>query len=387
MHIPLVDVACQHRALRAELEEAIWELLEDEACDGSLQLRRLEQNLGRWLGGVAAAGVQSGTAGLFLALKALGVGPGDEVIAPPNSDLPTTAVISHVGARFVLADVEADSFNLDPAKIEALITPRTRAIMVVHLYGNPADMDPIMEIARRHHLRVVEDATLALGATYKGRLCGTIGDLGVYSFAPRKILGSAGSGGLVVTSDPELDRRVRLFRGYGREPALGDGPLSGLFQSEGTVHVVEGYNLRLNPLEAAIVDVKLRHLDEWLVQRRAIAARYEEHFQGTPVQAPVVRPGCQHAFRNYVVQLPQRTAVRERLREQGIETAVLYVPPVHLQPVYREAGYPRGSLPVAEAQAERLLCLPIYPGMTTEAVDQVAEAVLAALREMGQRDQ
>jgi dTDP-4-amino-4,6-dideoxygalactose transaminase len=378
VRIPLTDVGYQHRLLRAELEDAIWGLLNDQTCDGSRELRALEQDLGERLGGVMAVGVQSGTAGLFLALKALGIGPGDEVITVPNSDLPTTAAISHTGARFILVDVEPDTFNIDPVRLEACITPRTRAILPVHLYGHPAEMDPIMAVAQRHGLSVVEDATLALGATYNGRLCGTIGDLAVFSFAPRKVIGAAGNGGVVVTADPELDRRVRLFRGYGLDPAHADAPIGERLKQAGLAHQVEGYNLKLDGLQAAIVQVKLTRLDEWLAERRRVAGRYDERFRGSTVLTPVVRPGCKHAFRNYVIQVRYRDEVRRSLHARGIASAVLYAPPVHLQPVYHDLGLGPGSFPVAEALAERLLCLPIYPGMPDEYVDEVAEAVLAA---------
>ena len=376
MRIPLTDVSWQHRTLRTEIDAAIWRLLDEQTCDGGAQLLELEAALGAWLGGVRAAGVQSGTAGLFLALKALGIGPGDEVITVPNSDLPTTAAISHTGARFVLVDVEPRAFTIDVAQAEAAITPRTRAILPVHLYGHPADMDPIMEIARRRGLLVVEDACLALGAEYKGHWCGTMGQMGVYSFAPRKMLGGAGNGGAVVTCDPELDRRLRMLRGYGLSQALTEMPISSRLQQPYLPHDVEGYNLRLDGLNAAMVSVKLPHLHEWLAHRRAVADRYAAHFSGTAVVTPQVLPGCRHPFRNYAVQLPHRDAVRAYLREQGIVSSVLYAPPVHLQPVYRHLGLGPGSFPVAEELASRIVCLPMYPGVSMEAVDEIAGAVL-----------
>ncbi len=376
LRIPLTDVAWQHGQLRSELAAAVDRLLDDPVCDGSVPLKRFEENIARWLGVPHAAGVQSGTAGLFLALRALGIGPGDDVITVPNSDLPTTAAIGHAGARFVLVDVEPDSFNLDPALIEAHITPRTRAIMPVHLYGHPADMDPIIEVARRHGLAVVEDATLALGATYHGRPCGTIGDLGVFSFSPRKILGCLGNGGLVVARDPELDRRVRALRGYGLDPARQDLPIAERLRQPGLAHVVEGYNLKLDGLQAAVLDVKLPYLRDWLGHRHAVAARYTARFAGTRVTPPGVRAGCKHAWRNYVVQLDGRDASRARLHAAGIAAATLYAPPVYRQPVYRHLGIDPAEFPVAEAQAARLLALPIYPGMPLEWADEVAELVL-----------
>ena len=374
MRIPLTDVSWQHRTLHDEINAAVWRLLDEQTCDGGVQLLEMEAALGAWLGGVKAAGVQSGTAGIFLALKALGIGPGDEVITIPNSDLPTTAAVSHTGARFVLVDVEPRAFTIDVARIEAAITPRTKAIMPVHLYGHPADMDAVLEIAGRHGLFVVEDACLALGAEYKGRWCGTMGHMGAYSFAPRKMLGGAGNGGAVVTSDPELDHRLRLLRGYGLSQALTEMPIGSRLQQPTLPHEVEGYNLRLDGMNAAIVNVKLPHLHDWLAHRRAVADRYAGHFRGTAVTAPVTLPGCRHSFRNYAVQLPHREAVRAHLRERGIVTSALYAPPVHLQPVYRHLGLGPGSFPVAEALAERILCLPMYPGLPMESVDEIAGA-------------
>jgi dTDP-4-amino-4,6-dideoxygalactose transaminase len=383
MRIPLTDVSWQHRTLRPEIEAAVWRLLDEQTCDGSVQILELEASLGAWLGGVLAAGVQSGTAGIFLALKALDIGTGDEVITIANSDLATTAAVSHTGARFVLVDVDPVSYTMDVAQVEAAITPRTRVIMPVHLYGHPADMDAILEIARRRGLLVVEDACLALGAEYKGRWCGTMGHMGVYSFAPRKMIGGAGNGGAVVTRDPDLNYRVRQLRGYGLSPALSELPIGSRLQQPNLPHETEGYNLRLDGMNAAIVNVKLTRLHEWLAHRRAVADRYAAHFAGTAVISPKTLPGCRHSFRNYAVQLPHRDAVRAYLRELGIVSSVLYAPPVHLQPVYQHLGLGPGSFPVAEALAERNLCLPMYPGLALEAVDEIAQAVLEGLRQAG----
>jgi dTDP-3-amino-3,4,6-trideoxy-alpha-D-glucose transaminase len=383
--IPMFDASADHRELRDALNAALWQVLDDPVCDGTPALVDLEARLGARLGGVKAAGVQSGTAGLFLALRALGIGPGDEVVTVANSDLPTTAVVSHVGARFVLVDVEPDSYNLDPTRLEGAITPQTRAIIPVHMYGQPADMAPIVEIARRHRLAVVEDATLALGATYQGQPAGTIGDVGVFSFATSKVLGGAGSGGLIVTADPALDDKVRRLRGYGLGPALADAPLELRFLGNGRDHEDEGYNLKLDGLQAAVVGVKLGRLDWYLAERRRIAARYTAHFAGTAVSAAVVRPDREHAFRDYVVQVPDRDDVRAGLRGHGIATSTRYGPPVHLQSVYRGLGLGPGSFPVAEAHATRVLGLPIYPGMADADVDRVAETLLDELEARGHR--
>lgn len=375
--IPLVDVAWQHRQVRGEIDRALDTLLTDVTCDGvefvvALE-RAIEERLG---GGVFAIGVQSGLAAEFLALTALGIGAGDEVITVPNSDLATTAAISHTGARFVLVDIDPRTHNLDPDRLEAAITPRTRAIVPVHLYGLPAEMDAICAIARRRGLVVVEDATLALGASYRGAPVGTIGEVGCFSFAPRKVLGGTGNGGLVTTRDPALAERVRLLKGYGLDPTRGEAPIRQRQEYAASEHLVEGHNLKLDPLQAAIISAKLGQLDAWTARRREIAARYAARLAGIAgVTPPMAPPHMEHAWRNYVARVMDRDAVRARLRARGIASSVLYAPPVHLQPVYRSLGLGPGSFPRAEAAAREILGLPIHPGMTNHDVDEVAAAL------------
>jgi dTDP-4-amino-4,6-dideoxygalactose transaminase len=383
MTITLTDVAWQHAQVRAEIDEAIDRLLTDTYADGTPFIAALEDEFTRRLGdGIHAIAVQSGLAAEFLILKALGIGPGDEVITVPNSDIATTAPISHAGARFVLVDVDPQTHNLDPERIEAAITPRTRAIVPVHMYGLPAAMEEIMAIACRHGLAVIEDATLALGASYRGAPAGSIGDAGFFSFAPRKVLGGTGRGGLVATRDAALADRVRLLRGYGLDPRRGDAPIQERERHAGLDHLAEGFNLQLNPMEAAIIIPKLARADEWAARRQAVADRYAARLAGAPgIALPEVPPGAVHAWRNYVVRVPQRDQVRERLRERGIATAVLYTPPIHLQPVYRGMGFTPGDFPAAEALSRDLLCLPMHPGLTTEEVEHVAAAVIAACEE------
>ena len=306
------------------------------------------------------------------------------MIAPPNSDLATTASISHTGARFVLCDVEQDTMNLDPDLIERHITPQTKAILPVHLYGHPAEMEPIIEIARRHRLLVVEDACLAVGASYHGRPAGLIGTAGCYSFGIRKVISGAGTGGMVVTHDAELARRIRLLRAVGQYPAMNEMAPPEREEVQGQQNEVEGYYLQMNNMQAAILRAKLRHLNDWRAQRQAAADQYASHFAGTPVTAPLVRPNCTHAWRDYVVQVLRRAEVRRALRDAGIGTALRYIPPVHLQPVYRHLGLGPGSFPVAEGLAQRALGLPMYPGLTLDQVDEVAGTVLSALTRLGE---
>ncbi|HLW58661.1 MAG TPA: DegT/DnrJ/EryC1/StrS family aminotransferase [bacterium] len=379
MRIPNLDETWQHRQLLPTLEGIVRRVLIDEDF-AVTQAAGLEQDVSAFLGGGHAVAVQSGTAALFLTLLALGVGSGDEVITAPNSDLATTASISHTGARFVFCDVEPDTMNLDPALVENRISPRTKAILPVHLYGHPAEMGPVVEIARRHRLLVIEDACLSIGASYHGQATGLIGKAGCFSFGIRKVISGAGTGGMVVTHDPELARRIRLLRAVGQYPAMNEMTPSAREEVHGQQNLVEGYYLQLNNMQAAIIREKLHHLREWQARRQDLADRYARHFAGTRVTAPVVRPGCTHAWRDYVVQLPHRAEVRRALREAGIATALRYVPPVYLQPVYRHLGLGPGSFPVAERLADRVLGLPMYPGLHTDQVDEVASAVLAALR-------
>jgi dTDP-4-amino-4,6-dideoxygalactose transaminase len=378
--IPLVDVAWQHAQVRAEIDRALDELLTNATCDGAGFVGSLETAFAARLGdGAHAVGVQSGLAAEFLVLTALGIGPGDEVITVPNSDIATTAAISQTGARFVLVDVDPRTHTLDPNGLEAALTPQTRAIVPVHMYGLPADMDAIRLVAGRHGLVVVEDATIALGAAYRGAPVGTLGDAACVSFAPRKVLGGVGNGGMVVTRDPALAERVRLLRGYGLDPRVGEAPIVAREAYARFDHLVEGHNLKLDPIQAAVVGVKLTRLDEWADRRHAAADRYGERLAAVPgLELPWVPAHARHAWRNYVVRVPHRDRVRTELRKRGIATAVLYVPPVHLQPVYRHLGFGPGSFPHAEAVARDLLCLPMHPGLTMEQVDDVSTALIEA---------
>lgn len=376
MRIPLTDVAWQHQQVRTEIEAAIDRLLADQQCDGSALVAGLEEAFQERFPGLEAVGVQSGLAAQLLILKALGIGPGDEVITVPNTDMATTAAISLTGARPVFVDVLPDTQNMDPAQLAGAITPRTRAVVPVHMYGVPAEMAAILKIASQHSLPVVGDAALALGARYQGTDVGYLGDAVFFSFAPRKVLGGAGNGGMVVTQRPEIARQVRLLRGYGQEPNVQDRPIAERQRLGGQIYAAEGHNLKLDPIQAAIVRAKFDHMDEWGRLRQQIAARYTELLTGCPgVQIPVVRAGDQPAWRNYTILTDRREAVRAALAAEGIATALLYTPPLHLQPAYQGWGLAEGAFPVAEHLAGQLLCLPIYPGMSTTQVDQVVAVI------------
>ena len=342
---------------------------------GARNWAAFEAAFARACGARHAIGVGSGYAALFLALKAGGLGPGDEVITAANTDVASASAISHTGATPVFVDIDARTFNIDPTLIEAKITARTRAIMPIHLYGLPADMEPILDIAGRHDLLVVEDAALAFGARYRGRLAGSMGHLGCFSFAPHKILGAYGDGGMVITDDPELADRVRLWGSYGERRRFEQvGPVTLLQPLE---HEVEGYHNHLDTLQAAVLHTKLRHVEGWIARRREVAATYSELLAGANVRTPYAPEGYEHVYRNYVIRVGSRDEVRIRLAKEGIHTNVLYTPPVHLQSIYREQGYREGDLPVTEQVAKELLCLPMFPELTADQIKYVVHNLLA----------
>jgi dTDP-3-amino-3,4,6-trideoxy-alpha-D-glucose transaminase len=375
--IPLTDVAWQHRVVGDEVRAAFERLLADPTCDGAHFSHALEAAFEAHAGPPwIALSAQSGLAAETLLLRAWGIGPGDEVVTVPNSDLATTSAIGHVGARFVLADIEPGTFHLDPRAAARAITPRTKALLPVHMYGHLAPMRELRRLADDHGLLLLEDATLALGAELDGGRAGTLGDGAFFSFAPRKVLGGIGNGGLALVRDPDVARRFRLLRGYGLDPDLQDRPISERQQQPGQVHLAEGYNLKLDGIQAAIVRAKFRHVEAWSGLRRAVAARYDAGLSGLPgLERPRTPPGVRPAWRNYTVLVERREELRAHLRARGIATAALYTPPVHLQPVYAHLGLGPGAFPVAEAQADRLLCLPIYPGMTDAQVDRVVAEI------------
>jgi dTDP-4-amino-4,6-dideoxygalactose transaminase len=312
-----------------------------------------------------AIGVNSGTSALHLALLAAGVRRDDEVITVPFTFVATVAAIEYTGAKPVLVDVEPDYWTMDPARIEAAITPRTKAIVPVHLYGQPADMDPILAIAEKHGLTVIEDACQAHGSEYKGRRCGSMGRLGCFSFYPGKNLGAYGEGGAVVTSDPAMAERIRLLRAWGEEVRY--------------EHTHRGFNYRMDGIQGAVLGVKLKHLEAWTTARRGWARVYAQRLADTPAILPVERPGVRHVYQVYVVRLRERDAWRSRLAEAGVQTGVHYPVPVHLQPAYRDLGYKAGAFPVAELAAREVLSLPIFPELTDEQIDTIAALFRAGI--------
>ncbi len=365
------------QGLKAEMHAALDEVIEAGYFHGGPLLREFESSFAKYCGTPYAVGVCSGTVALYLALKACGVGPGDEVITAPNSDIATASAIHFTGAKAVWVDIDERTYNLDPDQIGPKITARTRAILPVHLYGLPADLNRVIDLSLEHDLVVIEDAALALGATYKGRHVGSFGKAGCFSFSETKTLGALGTGGMVTAGDPEMADAVARLRSYGEPPGYG-GPASGRTM----VPEREGLNATLGALQARFLQKKMSRLEGWLERRRQIADMYREALAGAAVILPHVPAGYGHAYRTFVIRLKNRNAVRQQMRQAGVITALQYTPPLHLQEVYDHLGYGPGSFPATEKVAEELLCLPIYPEMSDEQVVRVAEALRTAVERM-----
>jgi dTDP-4-amino-4,6-dideoxygalactose transaminase len=360
MNIPLIDLTIQHRNLREEINAAIQGVLDRADFVLGQDVNKLEEEFAAYCGVKYAVGVDSGLSALELSLLALGVGPGHEVIVPAHTFTATAAAATLAGATPVFVDVDPQTWNLDPAQIEDAITDRTRAIIPVHLYGLPADMNMILGIAEKYHLVVVEDACQAHGARYKGKCTGSLGNAAGFSFYPTKNLGGCGDGGIVTTNDVNVAETVRALRNCG--------------QRAKNVHSLTPYNHRLDSLQAAILRVKLPYLDQWIESRRSWAALYNQLLPDT-VMKPVEPPGCRHVYHLYVIRSQNRDALQAYLKERGIGTAIHYPNPVHLQPFYSNGKDRRGQFPVAEQICNEILSLPMYPELTEEQVNQVTARI------------
>ena len=363
--IPYADLRSQYRSIKPEIDAAVLRVLDSTQFILGEEVTAFEREFAAYCGTTDAIGVNSGTSALHLALLAAGVGPGNEVITVPFTFVATAAAIVYAGAKPVFVDIDPETFNMAPEAIERAITPRTKAIMPVHLYGHPADMDPILDVAKRRGLVVIEDAAQAHGADYKGRRCGSMGQTGCFSFYPGKNLGAYGEGGAVVTSDPGLARKIRVLRSWGEERRY--------------EHAVKGFNYRMDGIQGAILGVKMKHLDPWTEARRALAATYQRLLAGSPASAPKVRQDVRHVYHQYAVRLEQRDRWRAHLADRGIQTAVHYPVPLHLQPAYRDLGYRAGDFPVAEAVSREILSLPFFPEMTDQQVQEVAGVIREGL--------
>lgn len=354
-------------AHREEIDAAIRTALESGRYILGEEVAAFEMEFAAYLGVSHAVGCGSGTEALRLALGALGIGPGDEVITVAHTAVATVAAIELAGATPVLVDIDPVHYTLDPARLEAAITPRTKAILPVHLYGQPADLATILAVARRYGLRVVEDCAQAHGACWDGRRVGVFGDAACFSFYPTKNLGALGDGGMVVTNDATIATEARLLREYG--------------WAERYVSHRVGWNSRLDELQAAILRVKLRHLDRDNARRRAIADRYDRELRDLGITLPARRPGATHVFHLYVIRHPQRDRLLDFCRQQGIAPGVHYPVPVHLQPAYRDRLAGAGSLPETERAAREVLSLPLYPELEEDAVTRVIATIRAFIRE------
>jgi len=359
--VPFVDLAAQYRDLAHEMRPALDDVLGSTHFILGETVSRFEQEFAAWLGAKHAVGVGTGLDALRLALLGSGIGTGDEVIIPANTFIATAFAVSAVGARPVPVDCLEETHQIDPARIPAAITSRTKAIIPVHLYGHPADMDRIGPIARSHGLAVIEDAAQAHGARLHGRACGTFGQAGCFSFYPAKNLGAYGDGGCVVTDDAALAERLRRLRNYGQQAK--------------NEHVLVGGNSRLDSMQAAVLRVKLRHLDAWNARRAAHAARYAALLPGDGLVLPTTQPGATHVFHLFVLRTRAREALRAHLEQAGIETGVHYPVPPHLQPAYAGLGYGPGSFPVAERLAREVMSLPMFPELTEDQLQRVASAI------------
>jgi dTDP-4-amino-4,6-dideoxygalactose transaminase len=359
--IPLVDLKIQYQGIKEEIDQALAQVFASGQFVLGEQVVAFEEAFAALCGVKHAIAVNSGTSALHLSLLALGVGPGDEVLTVPFTFVATTAAICYTAARPVFVDIDPLSFTMDVHHLERAVTGRTKAIIPVHLYGQSADLDPILKVAARYKLAVIEDACQAHGAQYKSRSVGGIGDLGCFSFYPGKNLGAYGEGGIVVTNNDDHVRTIRMLRDWGQERRYH--------------HVRKGYNYRMDGIQGAILGVKLRHLEKWTEARRAHANRYDQLLASSPVSLPQAMPYARHVYHVYAIRSRERDALQAALQTRGIQTGIHYPIPVHLQKAYADLGYRKGDFPHSERAAAEVLSLPMYPELSTEAIEQVASAI------------
>jgi dTDP-4-amino-4,6-dideoxygalactose transaminase len=363
--IPFVDLKAQYNSIKDEIDTAVIKVLESTQFVLGDEVQTLEQEFSAYCEAQHSVAVNTGTSALHLALLAAGIGPGDEVITVPFTFVATVAAIDYTGAKAVFVDVDPVSYTIDVNQIEQAITDSTKAILPVHLYGQPADMDPILDIARRHNLVVIEDAAQAHGAEYKGRRVGSLGDMGCFSFYPGKNLGAYGEGGMLVTNNPDYERRARMLRDWGQERRYH--------------HVLKGYNYRMDGIQGAILRVKLRYIEQWTEARIHHAGQYSSLLTDADLKTPVVMPYSRHVFHIYAVRVQNREALQAALKEEGVSTGIHYPIPVHMQTAFADLGYQAGDFPVAERVANEVLSLPMYPELSEEQVKTVSTALLRSV--------
>jgi dTDP-4-amino-4,6-dideoxygalactose transaminase len=368
MQVPFVDLRAQHDPLASEIDHAVRQVFERGDFVLGAAVERFEAEYAAYIGTRHAIGVGTGLDAIGLALRAYGIGPGDEVVTAANTFIATVLAILAVGARPVLADADPERYTIDPAALAAAVTPRTRAVVPVHLFGQPIDVDGVLAVARRHNLVVIEDAAQAHGARYKGQRVGRFGDAAAYSFYPSKNLGAYGDGGMIVTNDDRTAEKLRLLRNYGQRTKYD--------------HSIAGTNSRLDTVQAAILRVKLPHLDAWNAARRRHADAYAGRLSKA-VHTPSAAADVEHIYHLYVIETGRRDGLQQQLRAREVATGIHYPVPVHLQEACADLGYHAGDFPVTERAAGRMLSLPMYPELTAAQIDYVAEAVTEALDHAG----
>jgi dTDP-4-amino-4,6-dideoxygalactose transaminase len=366
--LPVLDLRAQYNLLRDEVVQAIQEVADSTCYVLGPKVAEFERNFAAYAGSKHCIGVNSGTSALHLALIAAGVGQGDEVITVPMTFVATSWAVSYVGANPVFVDVDPATYTLDATLVEKQITRRTRALLPVHLYGQPADMRPLMEISERHGIPIIEDAAQAHGARYQGQGAGTLGLCGCFSFYPGKNLGAYGEGGAIVTNDDSIAKRLRALRDHAQEQRY--------------YHDEIGYNYRMDAFQGAVLNIKLKYLERWTERRRLLAARYNELLAGLPIQLPAEAHDRRHVWHLYVALHRERDRIRQELEARGIQTGLHYPVPVHLQKAYRHLRYRVGDFPMAERIARECITLPLYPEMTGAQQDQVIEALTEILNEI-----
>ncbi len=365
MQVPLLDLKAQYAGIKEEVLAAVSEVLESQRCIGGPKVAELEEKIAAISDCKFAVGVSSGTDAILNSLMSLDVGPGDEVITTPFTFFSTVGCIARTGAKPVFVDIDPRTFNINPELIEPAITEKTKAVMPVHLFGQMADMDPIMEIANKYNLAVIEDAAQSITSTYKGRKAGSIGTVGCFSFFPSKNLGGIGDGGMIVTNDEQLYERLFIMRNHGGKPKY--------------YHSYVGGNFRLDPIQATALLVKLPHLNNWSKARRRNASYYGKRFAGTVVQTPYISPDCVTIYNQYCIRVARRDEVMAHLREKNIGCEIYYPVPAHLQECFSYLGYKEGDLPESEKAAKEAMAIPIYPELTDQMKNYVVETILAFL--------
>lgn len=361
MAVPLLDLKAQYATLKTDLDAAVHRVLESTRFIGGPEVSGLEEEVARYSQSRYAIGCASGTDALILALRALGVGPGDEVVTTAYSFFASAGTVVNVGATPVFVDIDPRTYNMDPHRLEAAITPRTKAVIAVHLYGQCCDLAAVKAVCDKHRLYLIEDAAQAIGSEWEGKRAGSVGDFGCFSFFPSKNLGGAGDGGMVTAQDETLAERVRLLREHGAKPKY--------------YHAIVGTNSRLDALQAAILRVKLQHLDRWSEGRARNAALYDSLFEGTGIGRPYHDPRTRHIYNQYVIRVNDRDGLRRHLTDRNVGHEVYYPVPLHLQQCFANLGYKAGDLPLSEAAARDTLALPIYPELTEEQIRYTAASV------------